>query len=268
MYSQNADQGYKRMTRTIDLTGVTGSEPANLSFWTSFNTEADWDFVFVEAQTINPDGSGAGDFTTLPDAANGHTSDNTGSSCPAGWAELHPILEHYQTLVENGPGDDDNECLPNGTTGTWNASTGNSGGWQNWSIDLSAYRGKQVEVSIVFATDWGTTTVPGAMIDDTTVTAGSNGQRDVVRDPGRPGWLDDPGPARREPVGERQRLDPVRPDPVRGRRGHGDRLRDDVRLRSGGRERRGQPRRPDGPHPAPPVAVANGLAGRATGAPG
>src|SRR6185312_3236900 len=173
MYSQNADQGYKRMTRTIDLTGVTGSEPANLSFFTSYNTEADWDFVFVEAQTINPDGSGAGDFTTLPDA-NGHTSDNTGSSCPAGWSELHPIMEHYQTLVENGPGDDDNDCLATGTTGTWNASTGNSGGWQNWSIDLSAYRGKQVEVSIVFATDWGTTTVPGAMIDDTTVTAGSN----------------------------------------------------------------------------------------------
>jgi hypothetical protein len=26
----------------------------------------------------------------------------------------------------------------------------------------------------VFATDWGTTTVPGVMVDDTTVTAGSN----------------------------------------------------------------------------------------------
>ena len=26
----------------------------------------------------------------------------------------------------------------------------------------------------MFATDWGTTTVPGALIDDTTVTAGSN----------------------------------------------------------------------------------------------
>ncbi len=193
MYSQNADQGYKRMTRTIDLTGVTGSEPANLSFWTSYNTEADWDFVFVEAQTINPDGSGAGDFTTLPDA-NGHTSDNTGSSCPAGWAELHPILEHYQTLVENGPGDDDNECLPTGTTGAWNASTGNSGGWQNWSIDLSAYRGKQVEVSIVFATDWGTTTVPGAMIDDTTVTAGSTVSETSFETQGDLGGWTIPGP--------------------------------------------------------------------------
>ena len=42
----------------------------------------------------------------------------------------------------------------------WNAASGNSSGWQNWSIDLSAYRGKQVEMSIVFATDWGTTRCP------------------------------------------------------------------------------------------------------------
>ena len=169
MYSQNADEGYKRLTRTVDLTNVSGAQPANLSFWTSFNTELDWDFVFVEAHTVGQD-----DYTTLADQ-NGHTTQNTGSSCPEGWGqELHPILQHYQTLHENGPGNEDNTCDPTGTTGSWNASSGNSSGWQNWSIDLSAYKGKQVEISIVFATDWGTTTVPGAMIDDTTVTAGSN----------------------------------------------------------------------------------------------
>jgi murein tripeptide amidase MpaA len=168
MYSQNADEGYKRMTRTVDLTGVTGTQPANLSFWTSFNTELDWDFVFVEAHTVGQD-----DWTTLPDA-NGHTTQNTGASCPEGWNELHVQLEHYQTLHENGPGTEDNTCDATGTTGAWHASSGNSSGWQNWSIDLSAYRGKQVELSMVFATDWGTTTVPGVMLDDTTVTAGSN----------------------------------------------------------------------------------------------
>jgi Zinc carboxypeptidase len=169
MFSQYSDTGYKRLTRTVDLTGVTGTQPANLSFWTSFNTEQDWDFVFVEARTAGQD-----DWTTLPDA-NGHTSQNTGSSCPEGWGqELHPILQHYQTVHENGPGTDDNTCDPTGTTGSWNAATGNSAGWQNWSIDLSAYRGKQVEISIVFATDWGTRVVPGVLVDDTTVTAGSN----------------------------------------------------------------------------------------------
>ena len=104
-------------------------------------------------------------------------------------------MEHYQTLVENGPGDDDNECLPTrAPTGAWNASSGNSGGWQNWSIDLSAYRGQQVEVSIVFATDWGTTPVPGAMIDDTTVTAGSNVSQTSFETQGDLGGWTIPGP--------------------------------------------------------------------------
>ena len=40
----------------------------NLSFWMSNDTEADWDFVFVEAHTV-----GQNDWTTLPDQ-NGHTS--------------------------------------------------------------------------------------------------------------------------------------------------------------------------------------------------
>jgi Immune inhibitor A-like, MAM domain len=193
MYSQNADEGYKRLTRTIDLTGVSGTDPANLSFWTSFNTEQDWDFVFVEAHTVGQD-----NWTTLPDQ-NGHTSQNTGSSCPSGWGqELHPILEHYQTFHENGEGDDDNTCDPVGQTGTppgsWNAATGNSGGWQNWSIDLGAYRGQQVEVSIVFASDWATTTVPGAMIDDTTVTAGSNVSQTSFETQGDLGGWSIPGP--------------------------------------------------------------------------
>ena len=189
MYSQNADEGYKRLTRTIDLTGVSGTDPANLSFWTSFNTEAGWDYVFVEAHTVDED-----NWTTLPDQ-NGHTSQDTGSSCPAGWGqELHPILQHYQTQHENGPGDDDNTCDPTGTTGSWNAATGNSSGWQNWSIDLGAYRGQQVEVSIVFATDWGTTTVPGAMIDDTTVTAGSNVSQTSFETQGDLGGWSIPGP--------------------------------------------------------------------------
>ncbi len=39
MYSQNSDAGYKRLTRTIDLTGVTAGQAAELSFWTSYNTE-------------------------------------------------------------------------------------------------------------------------------------------------------------------------------------------------------------------------------------
>ena len=120
-YSQIADVSYKRLTRTVDLTGRSSG---SLSFWMSNDTEADWDFVFVEAHTVGKD-----DWTTLPDR-NGHTSQSTGpndpdlASCPAGWIEqLHPWLAHYQT--HNA----DDTCTPSGTTGVWNATSGNSNGW-------------------------------------------------------------------------------------------------------------------------------------------
>ena len=45
-------------------------------------------------------------------------------------------------------------CAPTGTSGSWNAATGSSQGWQEWISDLSAYAGQQVEVSISYASDW------------------------------------------------------------------------------------------------------------------
>jgi len=169
MTSQNINEGYKRLRRRIDLTGLADGQAADLSFFTSFNTEQDWDFVFVEAQTLNAQGEGNGDWTTLPEA-NGHTSDSVGASCPSGWTEkLHNHLRHYQTFDPDGNAGA-GSCTPSGTTGTWNAASGNSGGWQEWKIDLSQYHGQQVEISIVYATDWGTLTVPGMLVDDTKVT--------------------------------------------------------------------------------------------------
>ena len=168
MYSQNIDQAYKRLTRTIDLTSAAAGQ---LSFWTSYNTEASWDHVFVEAHTVNADGTGNDDWTTLREgldpAGESHTTQETGDSCAGGWSDqLHNHLNHYVTFDPAGDG----SCTPTGTTGTWWAASGNSGGWQQWQFDLSAYAGKQVELSIVYATDWGTLTVPGMLVDDTTVT--------------------------------------------------------------------------------------------------
>jgi Zinc carboxypeptidase len=167
LYSNRADITYKRLMHTIDLSGVSPAENPKLSFWTSYDTEADWDFVFVEARTVGQD-----DWTTLPDA-NGHTSQNlgdpaVGNSCSSGWHtdpanEIHPFLAHYQTW--NGP---DAACDPTGTTGEWNAASGRSNGWQNWSIDLSAYAGSQVEVSISYVSDWGVQGI-GTFLDDVTV---------------------------------------------------------------------------------------------------
>jgi hypothetical protein len=163
VYSNIADVSYKRLTRTISVP----AGGANLSFWISRDTEQDWDFVFVEAHTVGQD-----DWTTLPDA-NGHTSQSTGpndpdlASCPAGWNELHPWIDHYQT--NNGDG----TCSPTGTTGSWNAASGRSSGWEQWSIDLSGYAGKQVEVSIAYASDWSVQGL-GTFVDDVAISTGES----------------------------------------------------------------------------------------------
>ncbi len=162
-YSQIADVSYKRLTRTIDLTA---SANGNLSFWISRDTEQDWDYVFVEAHTVGQD-----DWTTLPDA-NGHTSQSTGpndpdlASCPGGWHALHPWLARYQTFDGTGA------CTPTGTTGEWHAASGRSAGWEQWSIDLSRFAGRQVEVSIAYASDWSVQGL-GAFVDDTAISTGA-----------------------------------------------------------------------------------------------
>jgi hypothetical protein len=151
--SQVGDLSYKRLARTINVP----AEGAELSFWITRDTEPTWDFVFVEAHTVGQD-----DWTTLEDL-NGHNAQDTGSSCPA-WLGLHPFLEHYQT--PNGE-----SCDPTGTTGEWWAASGPSDGYEQWMVDLSAYAGTGVEVSISYASD-DTVQGAGAVVDDVTVSTG------------------------------------------------------------------------------------------------
>ena len=66
-YAESSDEGYQRLRRTIDLTGDTTGA---LKFKISYDTEQDYDYVFVEAHTVGQD-----DWTTLPDK-NGHTDTN------------------------------------------------------------------------------------------------------------------------------------------------------------------------------------------------
>lgn len=153
VYSQIADVSYKRLTKTVTVPAGGGS----LDFWTSYDTEVDWDYVFVEART-----PGGTDWTTLPDA-NNHTTQDTGDSCASGWRELHPHLDHYQTYDAATE-----TCTPTSATGgAWHAASGNSAGWQEWSVDLSAWKGSQVEVSITYASDWATQNL-GVFVDDVT----------------------------------------------------------------------------------------------------
>jgi Zinc carboxypeptidase/Immune inhibitor A peptidase M6 len=145
-YSQIADVSYKQLTRSIS---VPAGDPAPLRFWASYNTEPEWDFLFVEAVDAE------GNRTTLP---SDFTTTDTGESCPAGWHELHPWLEEYQGADCSGP--------------KWNAASGNSEGWHEWVVDLDAYAGETVEISISYASDWAVQGL-GVFIDDITLPDGS-----------------------------------------------------------------------------------------------
>ena len=166
MWSDRADEAYKRLSRTITVP----AGGASLSFWTSFNLELDFDYLIVEAHTVGQD-----DWTTLPDL-NGHTTSDlsTDESCTGGWSNLddaanvlHPFLTHYQTF-DPATG----TCSSTGSSGVWNAANGSSSGWQQFEIDLTPYANSQVEVSITALSDWGLQQFPGVFIDDVVVSTG------------------------------------------------------------------------------------------------
>jgi hypothetical protein len=154
--SQVADDAYKRLVRTIDVP----DSGATVSFRMAHDTEMDWDYAFVEAHTV-----GADDWTTLPDL-NGHTGPETGLLCLNGGHDLHPHLTHYQTHV------DEQTCLPSGSTGQWWAASVVSDGYENWTVDLSAYAGGRVELSISYVTDFEVQRT-GLFVDDIVVSTGA-----------------------------------------------------------------------------------------------
>jgi hypothetical protein len=156
----HADSSYTRLTKTIDLGSVAASDDPQLQFQLSHNIERGYDFVIVEART-----AGGNDWTTLPDLEGG-TSKKVPTDCEQGFVfDDHPFLKHYLT-----PG---KPCKNSGSSGKWNAFTGDSGGWTQTAFDLSNYAGKQVEVSIAYVTDSGFGGI-GAFVDDTKVVAGGS----------------------------------------------------------------------------------------------
>ncbi|MEV5436233.1 M14 family zinc carboxypeptidase [Streptomyces sp. NPDC052682] len=140
----HTDDAYKRLTRTVDLRGVSAADKPALRTRLLWNTEPGYDHVLVEAHT-----AGADDWTTLPEAG-GATSTAVPEECAGGfYVGEHPWLKHYLTVGQDG-------CTATGTSGAWHSLTGASSGWQQVNFDLSAYAGKTVEVSISYVTDPGT----------------------------------------------------------------------------------------------------------------
>lgn len=142
---------YNRFTRVIDLSAASG---ASLSFATSYDIEGNYDFFVVEAHVVGSD-----TWTTLNDV-NGNTPDVTLNVCTDGLWNVHPfIFDHYVDV---------NTCTSPGPTGEFHAFNGNSDGWVNASFDLSAFTGSQVEVSLSYISDVGTTNT-GTFVDDVVV---------------------------------------------------------------------------------------------------
>ena len=155
----HVDDGYQRLARTFDLTGVGATDAPTFQAQINFATEPGYDNVIVEARPVGTD-----TWTTLPEAAGG-TNTTVPTECEAGFllAE-HPFLTHYLT-----PG---NPCTPTGTTGSWNRFTGSTGGaWVPVSFDLSAFAGAQVELVISYVTDPGSGDT-GLLVDDTRLVVG------------------------------------------------------------------------------------------------
>ncbi|MFB7658073.1 MULTISPECIES: M14 family zinc carboxypeptidase [unclassified Streptomyces] len=156
----HTDDAYKRLTRTIDLTGVTAADRPTLRTQLLWDTERGYDHALVEAHT-----TGADDWTTLPETG-GATGTAVPAECGAGfYIGEHPWLEHYLTLSDDG-------CTATGTTGQWNSLTGASGGWRQVEFDLSAYAGKSVDVSIAYVTDPGSGG-RGVLADEASLVVGS-----------------------------------------------------------------------------------------------
>ncbi|MFD5031127.1 M14 family zinc carboxypeptidase [Streptomyces sp. NPDC058405] len=137
------DNDWRRLARTVDLTGVTAADKPELRFALNWNTEPGYDHAVLEAHT-----TGADDWTTLPEAG-GASSTTVPAECEAGFfLDGHPFLGRYLTLGADG-------CTPTGTSGAWNSLTGSSNGWKQVAFDLSAYAGKKVDLSLSYITDPG-----------------------------------------------------------------------------------------------------------------
>lgn len=141
--AEHRDDSWMRLSRTVDLTGVTAADAPELRFQLSYNTEPGYDNVLMEAHTEGQD-----DWTTLPEA-NGATNTGLPDECEAGfYAAGHPFLLHYLTVNETS-------CDATGSTGSWNRFSGASDGWQEVTFDLSAYAGKKAVLSLSYVTDPG-----------------------------------------------------------------------------------------------------------------
>ncbi|MFH1183419.1 MAG: hypothetical protein V1755_00055 [Chloroflexota bacterium] len=128
-WSNKGDESDMTLTREFDFTGVGG--PIELSYWTWFDIEQGWDYLYLETST------------------DGET-----------WQILETPSCSDQDLSGNAYG-----CGYTGTSG------GDSpAGWTEESVDLSEFAGKQVQLRFEYVTD-AALNGEGLLLDDLTVQA-------------------------------------------------------------------------------------------------
>ncbi|MQR94940.1 immune inhibitor A domain-containing protein [Fictibacillus phosphorivorans] len=105
-------------TNMVTNVNLTGKKSATLTFDAWYDIEEQWDFAFVQVSEDN----GA----TWKSIGNANTRSDVTS-------------QGYPTILNSMPG-----------------FTGNSNGWQGQEFDLSQYAGKEIQLRLRYATDWGT----------------------------------------------------------------------------------------------------------------
>jgi hypothetical protein len=140
-----------------------------------------FDFFFVEARV-----AGSEAWTTLPDLDGFATQDT--NFCVLSF--YFPFVLRYQTPTAEPPF----FCTPSGDTGVWWAASGPSDGWERWRVDLSAYAGQTVEISLSYASD-SIIQLDGVALDDIAViTTEGSGEGATSFEGGDTGGWQVPGP--------------------------------------------------------------------------
>jgi hypothetical protein len=138
-YSNLGNWQWNRLGQELDIP----EGGANLTFWTYYEIEEDWDYGYVEVHDLTGD-----TWATLPGLMTTTT------------------LPHVQDNPNVPPGFEPEDYFENGT---WNALTGLSGDWYQEVMDLTPFANHTIELYFTYWTD-GAWIEAGYFIDDIEIT--------------------------------------------------------------------------------------------------
>ena len=200
-----------------------------MSFWTSYNTEFDWDHLFVEAHTVGQD-----DWTTLEDRTATHTTRRRARAASPRTAQAGGARSTRSWITTRRSTATD--CVARtGRPATGGRSAGTPAAGSSGTSISRPSQGKQIEVSITLRERLGVQGL-GVFVDDIVV---STGRRHDVLQSGDDGWAM-PARSRRQRA-QLQHVEGHRPRPA-SPRGPSSRPRHALLgLRLRGHHRRARP---------------------------